>query len=299
MILARTIFSGPNQSVVVNLQPVSLLQSPNLASGFCRWSWCLHDVDRARILFHHPFISSRTALQPPLSLPFRRGMAGPTLPLSLPLFAFLLLPLSSPQLIPSPPLESSPQPSSPPSLTSADSSPVSVGGGTTTPVSNGGDTTPPTNPPGLVSFTGGKGSYKKMAHEFLEAHNDVRALAGEMPYVWDKKVARYARRWAEKRRDNCDTIHSHGPYGENMFWGTGWDWKAKEAVRSWAREHINYNRTDMSCRPGKLCGHFTQIVWNSTVRVGCARVECYNGGVIISCNYDPPGNYVGEDPFTS
>ncbi|XP_010924519.1 pathogenesis-related protein 1C [Elaeis guineensis] len=210
-------------------------------------------------------------------------MAGPTIPLSLPLLSLLLfLPFAFPQLIPPTLL-----PSAPP--TSADPSPVA----------DVGDVKPPTNPPGLVSFTRGRGSYKMMAREFLVAHNAIRTLAGERPYVWDRRLARYARRWAEQRRENCDTIHSHGPYGENMFWGTGWDWKAKEAVQNWAHERLYYNRTDRSCWPGKMCGHFTQIVWNSTVRVGCARVECYQGGVIISCNYDPPGNYVGEDPFTS
>ncbi|XP_038987569.1 pathogenesis-related protein 1C-like [Phoenix dactylifera] len=246
-----------------------------------------HTANQARILFHHPFISNKTSLQLRL---LRQGMAGSTLPLSLPLL-LLLLPVSSPQLIPRTPLRPPPvsTPETRPPLTSARSSPVS----------NGGDTEPPTKPPGLVSFTGGKGSYKMMAHEFLKAHNEIRKLAGEKPYVWDKKLARYARRWAEQRREQCDTTHSHGPYGENMFWGTGWDWKAKEAVQNWAKEHLYYNRTERSCLPERMCGHFTQIVWNSTARVGCARVECYHGGVIISCNYEPPGNYVGEDPFSS
>ena len=42
----------------------------------------------------------------------------------------------------------------------------------------------------------------------------------------------------------------------------------------------------------------THIVWSSTRRVGCARVDCYGGrGVFITCNYDPPGNYIGERPY--
>ena len=28
-----------------------------------------------------------------------------------------------------------------------------------------------------------------------------------------------------------------------------------------------------------------------------AKVRCSNGGTIISCNYDPPGNYVNQHPY--
>ncbi|URE34636.1 SCP [Musa troglodytarum] len=145
----------------------------------------------------------------------------------------------------------------------------------------------------------GKNGRKNMVREFLHAHNQVRAVAGEKPFAWDDNLARYAKRWSEKRRSDCAIVHSMGPYGENMFWGSGWDWRVADAVENWAREHLYYNRSDNSCMSGKMCGHFTQIVWNSSEAVGCARVECFAGGVIITCNYDPPGNWVGESPFGS
>lgn len=51
--------------------------------------------------------------------------------------------------------------------------------------------------------------------------------------------------------------------------------------------------------PGKMCGHYTQIVWRDSVRLGCASVNCLNGGMYAICSYDPPGNYIGESPFDS
>ncbi|XWS52169.1 hypothetical protein CRYUN_Cryun11dG0043900 [Craigia yunnanensis] len=35
-----------------------------------------------------------------------------------------------------------------------------------------------------------------------------------------------------------------------------------------------------------MCGHYTQIVWKNTRRIGCARVICDNGDVFMTCNYD-------------
>ncbi|CAA6665724.1 unnamed protein product [Spirodela intermedia] len=112
-------------------------------------------------------------------------------------------------------------------------------------------------------------------------------------------LAGHVRPPVAKRRRDCRCIHSGGPFGENMFWGTGKGWRAADAVRSWALEHYDYDRSSNSCRPGRMCGHYTQIVWNATAMVGCARTVCFDGGVIMVCNYHPPGNFIGENPFDS
>ena len=39
-------------------------------------------------------------------------------------------------------------------------------------------------------------------------------------------------------------------------------------------------------------GHFTQVVWAATERVGCGVAQC-NGMDVWVCNYDPPGNLEG------
>ena len=35
------------------------------------------------------------------------------------------------------------------------------------------------------------------------------------------------------------------------------------------------------------------VVWTTTTKVGCGRVQC-KGNDIIVCNYDPPGNWQGQ-----
>ncbi|OEL29993.1 Pathogenesis-related protein 1A [Dichanthelium oligosanthes] len=138
-----------------------------------------------------------------------------------------------------------------------------------------------------------------LAHEFLEAHNTLRAKYDVPPLRWSSKLARYARRWSSLRRFDCVMMHSpNSPYGENVFWGTGSDWRAADAVRSWATEGSYFDWRAQACYPGQVCGHFTQLVWNDTEYVGCGRAECFAGGVFITCSYDPPGNWKGEVPLT-
>jgi len=136
-----------------------------------------------------------------------------------------------------------------------------------------------------------------MAREFLIAHNKVRRHFGEPPLTWDKKLAHYARRWAAKRYYDCKMIHSYGPYGENIFWGKRAHWTPKEAVQSWVSEQKYFNPHSNGCVDGHMCGHYTQVVWRETLRIGCARKKCQNKGLFVICVYDPPGNYVNESPF--
>lgn len=48
---------------------------------------------------------------------------------------------------------------------------------------------------------------------------------------------------------------------------------------------------------GDECLHYTQVVWRDSVYLGCAKVNCYNGGSFVICSYDPPGNYEGDRPY--
>ncbi|KAL4605239.1 hypothetical protein ACB092_09G014500 [Castanea dentata] len=133
--------------------------------------------------------------------------------------------------------------------------------------------------------------------QFLSAHNKVRKMYDEPPLKWNRKLARYARRWAAKRAFDCRMVHSYGPYGENLFWAKHDHWTPSEAVKSWVEEKKYYDPRKKACAQGHMCGHYTQVVWRDTKRVGCARTNCKNGGLYVICVYDPPGNYVNESPF--
>ncbi|XWS40347.1 hypothetical protein CRYUN_Cryun18bG0133200 [Craigia yunnanensis] len=132
--------------------------------------------------------------------------------------------------------------------------------------------------------------------DYLNAHNTARAAVNVGPMTWDDTVAAYAQNYANQRSGDCNLVHSNGPYGENLAWSSG-DLSGTDAVTMWVNEKADYNYDSNSCAPGKVCGHYTQVVWRDSVRLGCAKVRCSNGGTFIGCNYDPPGNFIGQKPY--
>ncbi|KAH7673596.1 Cysteine-rich secretory protein-related protein [Dioscorea alata] len=134
--------------------------------------------------------------------------------------------------------------------------------------------------------------------DYVNAHNSARSQVGVGPVTWDDTVAAYAENYANQRANDCQLIHSNGPYGENLFWGSGADYNAIDAVNLWVSEGQDYDYNSNTCAQGKVCGHYTQVVWSSSTNIGCARVVCdNNGGIFITCNYNPAGNVIGERPY--
>jgi len=131
--------------------------------------------------------------------------------------------------------------------------------------------------------------------DYLNAHNAARSQVTVANIIWDNTVAAYALNYANSRISDCNLVHSNGPYGENLAKGSG-SFTGTAAVNLWVAEKPCYDYASNSCVGGQ-CLHYTQVVWRNSVRVGCARVKCTNGWWFVSCNYDPPGNYIGERPY--
>ncbi|CAJ1961440.1 unnamed protein product [Sphenostylis stenocarpa] len=132
--------------------------------------------------------------------------------------------------------------------------------------------------------------------DYVNAHNAARSQVGVGNIVWDDTVAAFAQNYANQRKD-CQLIHSGGggKYGENIAMSTG-DMSGTEAVKLWVDEKPYYDHASNTCVGGE-CRHYTQVVWRNSVGLGCAKVRCDNGGTFITCNYSPPGNYIGQSPY--
>ncbi|CAK9145000.1 unnamed protein product [Ilex paraguariensis] len=114
---------------------------------------------------------------------------------------------------------------------------------------------------------------------------------------WDDDVTAYAQNYANQRMRNCNLIHSQDDlYSENIAIRNG-DCTGKAAVDLWVQEKADYDYNSNNCTEWKMCGHYTQVVWRESVRLGCARVQCNNSWWFVTCNYDPPGNYIGRRPY--
>jgi hypothetical protein len=149
------------------------------------------------------------------------------------------------------------------------------------------------------------------AAEMIDAHNAVRLGAEPVPdpplpdLGWSPGVASTAQAWA----DGCSYRHNPSLHalglGENIAASAPPGARgAAEIVELWAAEAADYDHATNTCAPGKVCGHYTQIVWRDTTALGCAVRTCSTGSPFGSgswdfwvCDYAPPGNWVGERPY--
>jgi uncharacterized protein YkwD len=135
-------------------------------------------------------------------------------------------------------------------------------------------------------------------------HNQVRASIPVPPLTWDPTLAASAAAYAAQ----CMFQHSGTKgVGENLAaYAPPGGQKANAPVDDWAGEAADYDYATNSCAPGKECGHYTQLVWKSSQRVGCAVQTCsqntpfgakFPDWDLWVCQYAPPGNFVGQRPY--
>lgn len=133
----------------------------------------------------------------------------------------------------------------------------------------------------------------------LERHNYWRADVGITKKLeWSDEMAELAADWAKQLKENgCGFKHRpNNKFGENLFKGTAGAYSAAYVIDAWGEEKSDYDYDSNTCESGKMCGHYTQIIWETTTKVGCAKITC-DGMDTWVCNYDPPGNWVGEKPY--
>ena len=86
--------------------------------------------------------------------------------------------------------------------------------------------------------------------------------------------------------------------GENLFLTSASSLTdVTQPVTAWNNEDRYYDIYWKSC--SNVCGHYTQVVWENSYLVGCAKVSCTVGrkGTYFLCNYAPGGNYFGQAPY--
>jgi pathogenesis-related protein 1 len=134
-----------------------------------------------------------------------------------------------------------------------------------------------------------------LAREMLTAHNEIRMRVEVPPLRWSDRLAARAQDWAIHLLQERQFYHRpHPTFGENLFEISGARASPGEVVGDWASEVRDYSYRSNTCHG--VCGHYTQLVWNNTREVGCA-VASEPGREVWVCNYDPPGNWIGERPY--
>lgn len=138
----------------------------------------------------------------------------------------------------------------------------------------------------------------KDVQAILTHHNKVRAAVNVGPVKWSPGLAGYAQKWADHLAGGvCRMEHrSDSQYGENLFQGTAGQFTGLDAAKSWESEKKLYKGAPLTTSMIKPVGHYTQMVWRDTRMLGCGEATC-NKMLVVVCNYDPPGNYLGRKPY--
>lgn len=133
------------------------------------------------------------------------------------------------------------------------------------------------------------------------AHNEARRQYGSRPLAWDEMLARdaraYADRLAQSGRFEHDPQVGRAPHqGENLWVGTRSAYSYAEMIGLLIAERRDFQpgRFPRVSRTGdwSRVAHYTQVVWPSTERVGCATAANRANDYLV-CRYLPAGNVVG------
>jgi len=154
--------------------------------------------------------------------------------------------------------------------------------------------------PAVASPTGSSVSVNQ-AELAIEYHNCARKEVGTPPLKWSPELAAAAQKWSEHLASTtCKMQHTpNNPYGQNIFWGTGRPYGAFDAAVAWYSERVtgNFRNHYIGDSDTTEVGHYTQVIWKNTTEVGIGQASCAGGGVIITADYSPPGNYMGQTAY--
>jgi uncharacterized protein YkwD len=138
------------------------------------------------------------------------------------------------------------------------------------------------------------------ANEFVMQHNYWRDEVNSPNIVWSQELADFAYDWAKHLADNDLFEHrQNNNYGENIFMCyscTDKTYTPAKVVDNWADEKALYHGETISNTNYMNFGHYTQIIWCTTTKVGCGMAQTKNGNMVVVCNYSPAGNYIGKNP---
>ena len=135
----------------------------------------------------------------------------------------------------------------------------------------------------------------------LAAHNSVRARAAVPPLAWDpalgSSAAAYARTLALTNSFQHSDRRARRGVGENLWMGSRGAFSLERMVGGWASERRMFRRgvfpfVSSSGRWSDVA-HYTQIVWPTTTRVGCAIATNAWADYLV-CHYAPAGNIDGR-----
>lgn len=145
--------------------------------------------------------------------------------------------------------------------------------------------------------------------------------------TWDCDAAQVAQQWAndtggtqghsssnwrKQQYSNHTGLEGRAAgLGENLAWAVssnaGGVAPVVDSVTSWDEERSDYNHSSGTCAAGEVCGHYTQVIWRESTKIGCGikrgqiqfpgSGQVWPHGHFLSCTYHNAGNINGDNPL--
>lgn len=135
----------------------------------------------------------------------------------------------------------------------------------------------------------------------IAAHNAERSRAGVAPLVWDNALGAAAAVYAQQMALTSRFAHSDRKgrpgIGENLWMGSRGAYSLETMVGGWSSERRWFRAGIFPnvSRTGNWAdvGHYTQMIWPATTRVGCALASTARTDYLV-CRYANKGNVDGR-----
>lgn len=149
------------------------------------------------------------------------------------------------------------------------------------------------------------GATGELAQRLLAAHNRERAAVGHPPLSWDPQLAAEAASYGAvlatiRRLEHSPRVSRPGQ-SENLAMASHATLSPEQLVDLWIREKrlLQPGVFPAVSRTGRWedVAHYTQMVWPTTTRVGCA-IFAADWDYLV-CRYSPKGNIDGKPVFAA
>eukprot|EP00095_Tigriopus_kingsejongensis_P010540 maker-scaffold349_size200065-snap-gene-1.26 protein:Tk10540 transcript:maker-scaffold349_size200065-snap-gene-1.26-mRNA-1 annotation:"hypothetical protein DAPPUDRAFT_96576" len=126
--------------------------------------------------------------------------------------------------------------------------------------------------------------------------------------TWDEELAAVAQRWADQCQFAHDAVRDVDRFkvGQNVYITTRSHdqplaMTINEGVMGWYDEVRDVDRQIVDrYQFASATGHYTQLIWANTNRIGCGHVTYPSGRLLkklLICNYGPSGNFIGSPMY--
>lgn len=152
--------------------------------------------------------------------------------------------------------------------------------------------------------------------EILRIHTAARAEVNLSPLIWNCKMADFSQKWVDQGKSAKALKHSSTKERRKVILGSDLGENlasaapktspiATSGTTGWRDEKKHWDNAKKICKAGKVCGHYTQMVWRNTTEIGCGvnreasvlGAKWQGNSAYLACTYNPGGNYPGEAPY--